>query len=330
MSQISPTSNPWTDEETVRFLRLRMKTFWNMDYFQRVILPLLDFPPNGHILDVGCGNGGLSLLLAELRPDLHITGVEFEADPVADAAAFAARHGLSQLHFEQGDAHQLRFAEGAFDGAVCQTVLTHVRDAPTVVGEMARVLKPGGVFFAAEYTESGAITGYDTIHEDKRDEAWHREHYRISQLNRKGKLALGRGDDTVGVRVPLLATQAGLDVYDVRLNDRAMHVFPPYRHEKQRKYLELSKLYHAPDADDRWFNLTLEIILAGGGTEADARWYYAATDNAGILQAIEAGTFTATGAFALYLTFARKPLAKENLTKLPSLELAGQVAIVTD
>jgi len=108
-------------------------------------------------------------------------------------------------------------------------------------------------------------------------------------------------------RVPLLATQAGLDVYDVRLNDRAMHVFPPYRHEKQQNYLELSKIYHAPAPDDRWFNLTLETILAGGGTEADARWYYAATDSATILQAIEAGTFTATGSFALYLTFARKP-----------------------
>lgn len=305
MSQTTP--NPWTDDETARFLRLRMKTFWNTDYFQRIILPLLDFPPNGHILDVGCGNGGLCFLLAELRPDLQMTGVDFEANPAADATAFAERHGLSQLHFEQGDAHQLRFAEDAFDGAVCQTVLTHVRAAPTVIGEMARVLKPGGVFFTAEYTEGGAITGYDNIHADKRDEAWNREHYRISQLYRKGKQALGRGDDTVGVRVPLLATQAGLDVYDVRLNDRAMHVFPPYRHEKQRKYLELSKLYHAPATDNRWFDLTLETILAGGGTEADARWYYAATDSAGILQAIEDGTFTATGAFALYLTFARKP-----------------------
>lgn len=301
-----PSTNPWEDDETARFLRLRMKSFWNMDYFERIILPLLDFPPNGHVLDVGCGNGGISFLLAELRPDLKITGVDFEPNPITDATAFAERNGLHQLHFEQGDAHQLRFSEGTFDGAVCQTVLTHVRDAQTVIGEMARMLKPGGVFFAAEYTESGAITSYDNIHLEKRDEAWLREHYRISQLYRKGKQALGRGDDTVGVQVPLLAIQAGLEVYDVRLNDRAMHVFPPYRHEKQRHYLELSKIYHIPATDDRWFNLTLKTILAGGGTEADARWYYATTDSAGILQAIEEGTFTATGSYALYLTFARK------------------------
>ena len=47
----------------------------------------------------------------------------------------------------------------------------------------------------------------------------------------------------------LLATQAGLEVYDVRLNDRAMHAFPPYRYEKQKNYLELTKTANAPDTD---------------------------------------------------------------------------------
>lgn len=301
-----PSFNPWENDETARFLRLRMKTFWNMDTFAQIILPLLNFPQSAHILDMGCGNGGLSLLLAELRPDLLITGIDNGPNPIKDANAVAERIGLKNLRFELGDAHHLRFAVGTFDGAVCQTVLTHVRDAPTVIGEMARVLKPGGIFFATEYTESGAITSYDNVHFEKRDEAWLREHYRISQLYRKGKQVLGRGDDTVGVHVPWLATQAGLDVYDVRLNDRVMHVFPPYRHEKQQNYLELSKLYHSPATDDRWFDLTLETILAGGGTEADARWYYAATNSAGIQQAIEEGAFTATGTAMLYLTFARK------------------------
>ena len=301
-----PPVNPWADDENARFLRLRMKTFWNRDYFKRIILPLLDLPQGGGVLDVGCGNGGLALLLAELRPDLALTGVDFERGPLEDAAAFAGRSGLTNLRFEQGDAHELRFDEGTFDGVVCQTVLTHVRDAPAVVREMARVLKPGGVFFAAEYTDSGALSVYDNVHLDKRDDTWQREYLRLNQLFVKGKRALGRGDDTVGMRVPLLATQAGLDVYDVRLNDRAMHAFPPYQHEKQRDYLELSKLANAPDPDGKWLRRTIEIIVAGGGTEEDGRWYHAAIDSAGVLRAIDEGVFTATGSFALYLTFARK------------------------
>ena len=118
---------------------------------------------------------------------------------------------------------------------------------------------------------------------------------------------MGRGDDRVGVRVPGLAARSGLDVYDVRLNDRAMHVISPYRHEKQKHYLELSKTANAPDADDKWLRLTIETVVAGGGTEADGRWYYSANDSAGIVRAIDDGTFTATASFTMYLTFARKP-----------------------
>ena len=59
MSQQTSPVNPWTDEKNARFLRLRMKSFWNTDYFEKIILPLLDLPNNGFILDVGCGNGGI-------------------------------------------------------------------------------------------------------------------------------------------------------------------------------------------------------------------------------------------------------------------------------
>lgn len=306
MTQQTPTVNPWSDDDNSAFLRLRMKTFWNFDYFERIIIPFLDLPQSGLILDVGCGNGGLSLLLADLRPDLQILGIDFEPKPLEDAYAYAARNGLKNLTFEQGDAHNLKYDDGTFDGVLCQTVLTHVRDAQAVVKEMTRVLKSGGVFFAAEYTNS-AMANYDNVHFDKRDEDWYREYYRINLLFMKGKKALGRGDDTVGVRVPLIATQAGLDVYDVRINDRAMHVFPPYRHEKQRNYLELSKTANTIDNDEKWLKLDIETVVAGGGTEEDGRWFHHAIDSAGIVRAIEDGTFTATGSFALYLTFARKP-----------------------
>ena len=306
MTQQPPTVNPWSDDDNSAFLRLRMKTFWNFDYFERIILQLLDLPQSGCVLDVGCGNGGISLLLADLRPDLQILGMDFEPKPLEDASAYASRNGFKNLIFEQGDAHNLKYADATFDGVVCQTVLTHVRDAETVIREMARVLKPGGIFFAAEFTNS-AMANYDNVHFDKRDEAWYREYYRINLMFMKGKKALGRGDDTIGVRVPLLATQAGLDVYDVRLNDRAMHLFPPYCHEKQRNYLELVKTANIVDNDEKWLKLDIETVTAGGGTEEDGRWFHNAIDSAGIVRAIEDGTFTATGSFPLYLTFARKP-----------------------
>ncbi|MCC6987298.1 MAG: hypothetical protein IT309_12770 [Anaerolineales bacterium] len=53
MTQQTPAVNPWTDDENIYFPRPRMKTFWNLDYFERIILPLLDFPHGGQ-----AGSGG--------------------------------------------------------------------------------------------------------------------------------------------------------------------------------------------------------------------------------------------------------------------------------
>ncbi len=46
------------------------------------------------------------------------------------------------------DAHTLPFGDRVFDGVVCQAVLEHVADPPRVVGEIHRVLKPGGLLYA--------------------------------------------------------------------------------------------------------------------------------------------------------------------------------------
>ena len=46
------------------------------------------------------------------------------------------------------DGHALPFADGSFDAVVCQAVLEHVADPPTVVGEIHRVLAPGGLVYS--------------------------------------------------------------------------------------------------------------------------------------------------------------------------------------
>jgi ubiquinone/menaquinone biosynthesis C-methylase UbiE len=63
----------------------------------------------------------------------------------------AAQDSLLNVKFAAGDAHQLSFKDGEFEAVVCQTLLTHVRDAEEVVREMARVLKPGCVHGGGAY-----------------------------------------------------------------------------------------------------------------------------------------------------------------------------------
>ena len=92
----------------------------------------------------------------------------------------------------------------------------------------------------------------------------------------QGEKVLGRGDDRIGMLAPVLATTAGLDVFDVRLNDRVLHIIPPYTHRKQRAYVELLKAFHSEESDERARARTVEAIRAAG-------------------------------AFLAFLTFARKP-----------------------
>ena len=304
----------WLDEDTAHFLRLRMKTFYNLDYFERIVVPLLDIPQGGRALDVGCGYGGLSLLLARLRPDLHITGVDVETSMLESAAQTASQMGLVNVSYEHDDAHKLKYTDNQFEAVMCQTVLTHVLDAAAVVVEMARVLKHGGVFMAVEYTDSGNSHSYNSVEDSNRDDAWHAKLFRLSRLYLQGKKFLGRGDDSLGVRVPLLANAAGLDVFDVRLNDRVLHVIPPYRHPKQTDYLEYLQRYYSPDPDQKGLERLKKTLLAVGGTEEEAYWLNHAEDEATIRQAITDRRLAVISAYMMYITFARKP----SITKHPA------------
>lgn len=75
----------WGLSAVAETLKSRLETFWNADYLERIVLPLLDIPQGGLVLDVGSGYGVLTLLLARLRPDMDVMGVDLEPKVVAVA-----------------------------------------------------------------------------------------------------------------------------------------------------------------------------------------------------------------------------------------------------
>jgi SAM-dependent methyltransferase len=92
-------------------------------------------------IDVGCGNGAFTELLAERCRPAEIQGI----DPSEAQLAFArARHSAGIAHFRQGDAMALPFADNSFDAAVMALVIFFVPEPAAGVAEMARVVRPGG------------------------------------------------------------------------------------------------------------------------------------------------------------------------------------------
>ena len=75
-----------------------------------------------------------------------------DAKALNAATTYATEHGY-QLRFEQGDATKLNFTDGSFDVVVSSMFLCQDFDPEVVVGEIRRVLKPGGRFGFYEHVE---------------------------------------------------------------------------------------------------------------------------------------------------------------------------------
>jgi 2-polyprenyl-6-hydroxyphenyl methylase/3-demethylubiquinone-9 3-methyltransferase len=99
--------------------------------------------PGKDVLDLGCAGGFMAEALAARGS--RVTGI----DPAADAVEAARRHsgavGLT-IQYDVGVGEALPYAATGFDAVVCVDVLEHVADLTCVLAEVARVLRPGGLF----------------------------------------------------------------------------------------------------------------------------------------------------------------------------------------
>ena len=95
--------------------------------------------PGGIVLDVGCGVGHDLSRLAALG--LTAAGVDTSAVMLSAARRRPAANGA---RLAQADGARLPFRTGSVDGCRVERVLQHVADPAAVVGELRRVLRPGG------------------------------------------------------------------------------------------------------------------------------------------------------------------------------------------
>jgi 2-polyprenyl-6-hydroxyphenyl methylase / 3-demethylubiquinone-9 3-methyltransferase len=94
-------------------------------------------------LDIGCGGGFLAEEFAAMG--CQVTGIDPSPASIGAARAHAAARGL-RIDYRVGTGERLPVPDSAFDLAYCCDVLEHVSDVDRVIGETARVLKPGGLY----------------------------------------------------------------------------------------------------------------------------------------------------------------------------------------
>jgi len=109
---------------------------------RRLVAPLLP-SPCGHLVDVGCGNGAQTLVLADLAA--RVTGVDIDEGFVAEFRREAAARGYAgRADALTASGAAVPLPDGCADAVTCFTVLEHVPDEAATLAEMRRLLRPGG------------------------------------------------------------------------------------------------------------------------------------------------------------------------------------------
>lgn len=98
--------------------------------------------PSDRALEIACGPGFVSLLLAERAH--QVVGLDLTEALLVQARQHQRERGLHNVQFIQGDAEQLPFRDKTFDIVACHKAFHHFPHPRTVLREVSRVLVPGG------------------------------------------------------------------------------------------------------------------------------------------------------------------------------------------
>jgi ubiquinone/menaquinone biosynthesis C-methylase UbiE len=116
------------------------------------LIDLARLVPGESVLDVGCGTGTLAIAAKRRVVGGAVRGIDESAEMIARAAK-KARRAKTDVTFETAFAESLPFPDAQFDVVLSTVMLHHLRRAvrEQSVGEMHRVLKPGGRLLIVDF-----------------------------------------------------------------------------------------------------------------------------------------------------------------------------------
>lgn len=123
----------------------RVITLGQWGRWQRRFLELVAPAAGERCLDLATGTGDLAIMLAQMEPGMHVTGLDLSREMLAVAERKVADTGLDrQIDLVEGNALHLPFADASFDLVTCGFGLRNFPDLAEALAEMRRVLRPGG------------------------------------------------------------------------------------------------------------------------------------------------------------------------------------------
>ncbi|MCB0167050.1 MAG: class I SAM-dependent methyltransferase [Anaerolineae bacterium] len=138
-----------------------------------MLLNLVKPQPEWQALDVATGAGHTAMLFA---PHVaHVIASDLTEPMLTKTAQLAAERGLTNLETRSADAEALSFDDNAFDLVTCRLAFHHFPNPHQALSEIARVLKPGGIFGLSDNitVPDKQAAGYYNAYEKLRDPSHH-------------------------------------------------------------------------------------------------------------------------------------------------------------
>lgn len=109
------------------------------------------------VMDIGCGIGGVDVLLARDYGARSVTGIDIEEPLILRSQERSERLGLSnRLTFRLVEPGPFPFEAGSFDAVFSKDSMIHIPDKAALFADVHRVLRPGGLFLASDWMQSAA------------------------------------------------------------------------------------------------------------------------------------------------------------------------------
>ena len=158
------------------FVRDRMRRYWGTSFRDyaaysapqtaRLIDPLLSMvapAPGEQVLDIATGPGGLAVRLAQAAGSAgSVVATDLAPEWEETVLAGAAAAGVRNLTFRAMGAESLDLPGESFDLVTCQLGLMFVPDRPRALGEMRRVLRPGGRLGLVVWSVADEVPFFET------------------------------------------------------------------------------------------------------------------------------------------------------------------------
>lgn len=159
---ITATKNPSIKQPSIAEIKAKMKATWEdgdyanfAKYMQDGAIEILEnwqINPNQRLLDIGCGSGQSAIPAAQQGH--QVVGTDIAENLIEFARESALYEGLD-VQFDVGDAEALPYDDDSFDVVISMIGAMFAPQPEKVASEIARVLRPGGKLYMANWSSAG-------------------------------------------------------------------------------------------------------------------------------------------------------------------------------